>query len=89
MLEAASALKLDDGQYRRLVDTNRPPGGGAPYLLRGFSAANSTTRVKWSGDAVVVHVDAPDGLHDVRRHPCVSILVRAPTEVFTVTAYDL
>jgi len=89
MLETQPAIRLDEVQYKRLVGAVRPPGGGASYLLRGFSSANSLSRSKWSGDAVVVHTDAPEGLSEVRRHPCVAILNRLPSEVFTVSAYDL
>jgi hypothetical protein len=89
MLEAQPAVRLDEAQHARLVGTVRPPGGGAPYLLRAFSSANSLTRLKWSGDAVVVHTDAAGGLFEVRRNPCVAILNRMPSEVFTVAAYDL
>ena len=89
MLETQPATRIDEVQYKRLVGAVRPPGGGAPYLLRGFSSANSLSRSKWSGDAVVVHTDAPGGLSNVRRHPCVAILNRLPSAVFTVSAYDL
>jgi hypothetical protein len=89
MLESQPATRLDEVQYKRLVGAVRPPGGGAPYLLRGFSSANSLSRSKWSGDAVVVHTDAPEGLSNVRRHPCVAILNRMPAAVFTVSAYEL
>ena len=89
LLASQPAIKVDEAEYRRLVGTVRPPGGGAPYLLRGFSSDNSFSRSKWSGEAVVVHTDAAGGLSKVRRHPCVAILNRMPSEVFTVAAYDL
>jgi hypothetical protein len=88
LLSTEAAVKLDDAQYRRLIGTARPPGGGAPYLLRAFSASNSIARLTWAGDAVVVHMDAVGPLANVRRHPCVSILTRAPVQVFTVAGYD-
>jgi len=89
MLDQLPAVPLEDLQYLRMVGETRPPGGGTPYLLRGFSASNSTSLIKRAGTAVVVHTNAPDGLSNVRRYPCVAILNAAPRQVFTVATDDL
>lgn len=89
MLQVQPAIEIDPVQYKRLVGAVRPPGGGTAYLLRGFSSKDSFSRLKWSGNAVVVHSDPTGRLVDVRRHPCVAILNRRPSAVFTVAMYDL
>lgn len=89
LLAQDDALRLEEGQYRRLIGKARPPGGGAPYLLRGFASTNSIARVQRSGEAIVVHSDSGGGPADLSKHPCVAILDRMPSQVFTVVSYDL
>jgi hypothetical protein len=88
LLDQQPAVALEAVQYRRLVGNARPPGGGTPYLLRGFSSPNSTSLIKRAGSAIVVHTNSPDSLSKIRRDPCVAILNAAPTRVFTVATAD-
>ena len=89
-LAEVPAVALDAREYKRLTGAGPPPAiDGTLYLLRGFSSTNSTARVKVTGDAVTVHSDALGGLFDLRRYPCIASLSNAPSEVYTVAAYDL
>jgi hypothetical protein len=89
-LAQAPAVVVDAREYKHLTGAAPPPAtGGALYLLRGFSSTNSAARVKVTGNAVTVHSDALGGLYKLRRHPCIAVLKNAPSEVYTVAAYDL
>jgi hypothetical protein len=89
-LAEAPAAALNAREYREFTGAESPQEtDGALYLLRGFSTTNSAARVKVIGKAVTVHSDALGGLFNLRRHPCIAALSNAPTEIYTVVAYDL
>ncbi len=89
-LAEAPAVALDAREYTRLTGAAPPSAtDGTLYLLRGFATTNSTARLKVTGSAVTVHSDALGGLFGLRRHPCIAALSNAPSEVYTVAAYDL
>lgn len=89
LLAEAPAVALGAAQYKHLTGAALPASNGTPYLLRGFSTVNSEARVTVVGNAVTVHSDALGGLFELRRHPCIAALKSAPSEVYTVAAYDL
>lgn len=83
------AIRVEGEEYERLTGAAAPTGGGAFYLLRGFSTTNSSARVKVNGNAIVVQSDGLGGLWGLRRHPCIAALARAPSAVYTIAVYDL
>ena len=89
-LAKAPSVAVDAREYARLTGAAPPSAiDGTLYLLRGFSTTNSVARVTVTGNAVTVHSDALGGLFALRRHPCIAALRNAPSEVYTVAAYDL
>jgi hypothetical protein len=87
-LRQDSAVRLTHADYRRLTGANEEHAGLA-FLLRGFATNNSVVRLTISGADVIVSSEALGGLFNLRRHPCVAFLERAPARVFTWAMYDM
>jgi hypothetical protein len=86
-LEQAPAVAIDVREYELLAGMKSPIADGNLYLLRGFSTNNSAATVKVIGNTVTVRSESLGGLFNLRRHPCIAPLTRAPARVYTTATY--